>query len=226
MRIFSGSVTPRRNRPGRSTNSSVKNIVVFASGSGTNFQAIIDAVESGEIDARITGLVAGGERIGAVRRAEKAGIPFRVITTSDIPDGKTFADELLHQLKQWRPDLIVLAGYLKQIPADVIKAYPSGIVNIHPSLLPKFGGKGFYGILVHRAVLEADEKESGCTVHLVDEEYDRGPILAQQRVPVLPDDTPESLAERIRREEHKLYPRVIQQLLTRTNTRNLGSSTS
>lgn len=188
----------------------MKNIVVFASGSGTNFQSIIDAVQRGELSARISGLIANKAGIGAIERAEKHDIPVTVINPEDPGSDEGFEKDLLKQLEAWNTDLIVLAGYLKKIPASVINRYSNRILNIHPSLLPKYGGKGFYGSNVHEAVLAAGETESGCTVHIVTEEFDEGPVLAQTKVPVLKGDTPEDLAKRILKEEHKLYPETIQ----------------
>lgn len=189
-------------------------ISVFASGSGSNFQSIINAVERKEIDAEICGLVTNKEDIKAIERAEKAGIPVAVIKPADYPDSDSFSDSLLKQLKQWNPSLIVLAGYLALIPQPVIAAYENRIINIHPSLLPKYGGPGYYGRHVHQAVLDAGETRSGCSVHYVTGQYDEGEVIRQTEVPVLPGDTPETLAERILSEEHKLLPDVINQLLT------------
>jgi len=191
----------------------LKNIVVFASGSGTNFQSVIDAVEAGAIDARITGLLASRDGIGAIRRAEHHDIPFRVLHPAFFTEHPEYETTLLRILDEWSPDLIVLAGYMIKIPDSVIHRYAHRIINIHPSLLPKYGGKGYYGIRVHRAVIENDEKESGCTVHEVNEAYDQGPILGQIRVEVRADDTPESLAQRVLAEEHKLLPGVIADLI-------------
>jgi len=193
----------------------VKNIVVFASGSGSNFQAIIDAVEANSIDARITGLITNNSNIQAIDRASNAGIPSRVILPSQYSDSTAFGLAILDVLEEWKPDLIVLAGYMIKVPTNVTRRYRGRIINIHPALLPKYGGKGYYGERVHRAVLEAGEQESGCTVHYVDEDYDRGPIIDQKKVPVLPGDTPQTLAERVLHEEHQLLPQVIQQLLSK-----------
>lgn len=191
----------------------MKNIVVFASGSGTNFQAIIDAVVDGRITGKITGLIASKDKIGAIEKAKKASVPYHVINPSYCTGKNEFANKILDCLRAWQPDLIVLAGYMIKIPAEVVKTYEGRIINIHPSLLPKYGGKGYYGMIVHKAVLEAGETESGCTVHFVDDEYDRGDVIAQRKVPVFPYDTPETLSSRILTEEHKLLPEVIRKLL-------------
>jgi len=189
------------------------NIVVLASGSGSNFQAILNAIEQGTIDAQVVRLIASRAGIGAIEKAKLAGIDTQIISKSAFESSDAFTDALLSELQLLEPRLIVLAGYLVQIPVEVIKAFPNRIVNIHPSLLPEFGGKGCYGIKVHEAVLKSGKTESGCTVHLVSENYDEGPILAQSLIRVEPNDTPESLAQRVLSEEHKLLPRTIQTLL-------------
>lgn len=189
-------------------------IVFFASGSGTNFQSVIDAIDSGELDAEITGLLTNNPKAGAIKRAENHSIPVRVINRENTTD---YTKDLLNALADFSPDLVVLAGYMKKIPDEVIDRYSGKIINIHPSLLPKYGGKGFYGIHVHRAVIESGERLSGCTVHYVDEIYDNGSIIARQTVSVEPDDTPDSLAHKILKEEHKLLPGTIKKLLTKTS---------
>jgi len=189
----------------------VHNLVFFASGSGTNFQSVIDAVDAGRIKADITGLITDRDDIGVIQRAASHNIPVSVVPSSETPE---FPRELLQQLSRFSPDLIVLAGYLKKIPDAVIERYRGKIINIHPSLLPKYGGKGYYGMRVHRAVIENGDSVSGCTVHYVDEKYDNGSIIKQKVVPVTPDDTPESLARKVLRVEHKLLPETIKELLT------------
>lgn len=191
----------------------MKNIVVFASGSGSNFQAIIEATKSGIIQARIAGLVSNKDGIGALEKAEAYEIPSVVINPDEFISTAQYADSLIEQLEFWDTDLIALAGYLRKIPAEVIQRFPNRILNIHPSLLPKYGGQGFYGMKVHRAVLNNGEEKSGCTVHIVTEIYDDGPILGQESVVVSVNDTPEDLARKVLEQEHKLYPRIIQQHL-------------
>ena len=188
------------------------NLVFFASGSGTNFQSVIDAINSGRLQARISGLIADRPEAGALERAELHGIPTHIIDLKKPDTGK----HLLHLLSGLEPDLIVLAGYLKKIPDSIIEKYRGKIINIHPSLLPKYGGKGFYGMRVHQAVIENGEKASGCTVHFVDEIYDNGSVIEQVKVSVDKNESPDSLAKKILREEHKLLPRTIKKLLTQT----------
>jgi len=188
-------------------------IAVFASGGGTNFQALIDEINRGNLNATIAGLISSRPEAGAITRANAHGIPVKVINRADYSSEHAFGEELNRILKNWDPALIVLAGYMLKVPANVIDAYPGRIINIHPALLPKFGGKGLYGLRVHRAVLEAGETESGCSVHIVTKNYDEGPVIGQVTVPVEPGDTPEELAERILIEEHKLLPGVTGMLL-------------
>lgn len=188
------------------------NIVVFASGSGTNFQAIIDAVESGQINGRIAGLITNKKGIQAIDRAQQHQIEHQYIAPSDFSSYPNYVGALLNQLSEWDTQLIALAGYMIKVPSEIIDKYKNRIVNIHPSLLPKYGGKGFYGMNVHRAVIDNEETTSGCTAHIVTEEYDQGPILGQREVPVKKSDDPESLAQRILKEEHKLFPEVIANL--------------
>lgn len=191
----------------------MKNIVVFASGSGSNFQSIIDNCENGSIPARITGLLTNKNDIKALDRAAKHNIPTCVLQKSDFATSEDYECALLQQLKEWNPTLIALAGYLQKIPDSVVQAYPDRILNIHPSLLPKFGGKGFYGMHVHQAVVESGDPETGCTVHLVNEVYDEGEVLGQVVVDVFANDTPEEVAARVLKEEHRLYPLIIEKHL-------------
>lgn len=173
-------------------------------------QAVIDEIEGERIKAEIAGLITNKQNIKAADRAKKYDIPVCVITETD---DKTYALKLEEQLSEWQPDLIVLAGFLKKIPDSIIRKYENKIINIHPALLPKFGGKGFYGLNVHKAVLESGDKETGCTVHYVNEEYDKGPIISQAKVKVHPSDTPEVLAKRVLKAEHELLPSVIKKLI-------------
>lgn len=188
-------------------------IAVFISGRGTGLQALIDATRSGKLSAQIVLVVSSNPEAYGLERAKNENIPTLVHVTRlfDTPDQA--ADSLLGELRAREVDYLALAGYLKMMPPSVLRAYPGRVVNIHPALLPKYGGKGFYGHHVHEAVIAAHDKESGATVHLVDEIYDHGRILEQVRVPVLPDDTPDTLAARILVEEHKLYPMALEKLI-------------
>jgi phosphoribosylglycinamide formyltransferase-1 len=188
-------------------------VAVFLSGSGSNLQALIDASKAGILDARIALVVSNRSDAYGLERAAKADIPTLVYKLKNYASPEEAADSLLSTLRDHKIQYVALAGYLKLLPSNVVREYSGRLVNVHPALLPKYGGKGMYGHHVHEAVLASGDKESGVTIHLVDEIYDHGRILEQARVPVLPDDTPDSLAERVLRQEHKLYPRVLNKLI-------------
>ncbi|HEX7049806.1 MAG TPA: phosphoribosylglycinamide formyltransferase [Longimicrobiales bacterium] len=188
------------------------NIAVFASGGGTNFQALLDhfsGVAAGV--ARVALVVSDRADAGALARAREAGIETRVVPVTAREAGDV-AREMLAALESAAIDLVALAGYTRLVPAAVVQAFRGRMVNIHPSLLPAFGGRGMYGARVHRAVIEAGCRVSGATVHFVDERYDTGPILFQWPVPVRPEDTPEVLAARVLRVEHRIYPVAVEAL--------------
>jgi formyltetrahydrofolate-dependent phosphoribosylglycinamide formyltransferase len=177
-------------------------IAVAVSGHGSNLEALLSALEPGGA-ARVVLVLSNRPDAGALGRARAHGVPAEVLADSGDPV------EWLRRLEQHRVDLVVLAGYLRLVPAEVIERYRDRVVNVHPALLPAFGGAGMYGRRVHEAVLASGARESGATVHLVDEVYDRGPVLAQARVPVLPGDTPDRLAARVLAVEHRLLPAVV-----------------
>lgn len=185
------------------------NIAVFASGRGSNFQAILSAIQGGRLPASISLVLSNNSSAGALEIARAHGIPAVHRSLRQFPTQEAFDDDLLALLRQHRVDLIALAGYMKQLSHRFVAQYRNRIVNVHPALLPSFGGPGMYGIHVHEAVIRSGAKVSGVTVHIVDEQYDHGLILAQETVPVLPEDTPESLAARVLILEHDLYPRVL-----------------
>jgi phosphoribosylglycinamide formyltransferase 1 len=185
------------------------NVAVFASGGGTNFQALLDHQERQTL-WRVALLIVNREA-GAAARAEAADVPVRLIATRDRDEGEV-ASEMLGALDEHGIDVILLAGYLRRIPTEVVARYRGRILNIHPALLPDFGGAGMYGMNVHRAVVASEAEASGATVHFVDEEYDDGAILGQWSVERLPGDTAEALAARVLRVEHELYPRAVDHL--------------
>jgi phosphoribosylglycinamide formyltransferase-1 len=192
---------------------SMLNIAVFGSGRGSNFQAILAAVESGAIsDTRIVCVISNNSSAGILETARQHSLPAYHLCQSQYPTQEGFVESILDVLDRHEVNLIVLAGYMKLLPLALVKRFRHRIVNIHPALLPKFGGKGMYGHHVHEAVLAAGERESGATVHLVDEVYDHGAILLQEKVPLSPGDTAETLAERVLAVEHKLYPEVIRRI--------------
>lgn len=188
-------------------------VAVFISGSGTGLQAFIDAVKAGILKAEIAFVVSSRRDAYGLERAVKAGIDTFVFKLKKYDSPEAAGKDLLEKLREHGIDYIALAGYLKLLPVELVRAFRNRIVNIHPALLPKYGGKGMYGHFVHEAVLASGDKESGCTVHLVDEIYDHGKVLEQSKVPINPGDTPDTLAARIQAEEHRFYPRVLEKLI-------------
>jgi len=185
------------------------NIVAFASGSGSNFKSIHQKIKMGEINAEIRLLVSNNPKAGVLAYANTEGIPIFIHNKTRFPGNAEYTDSLFNELKKVNANLLVLAGFMKKIPDEIVTHFERRIINIHPSLLPKFSGKGFFGMNVHRAVIEMKEKESGASVHFVNKIYDDGPIVAQSIIKVKVDDSPEDLAARILVEEHKLYPEVV-----------------
>ena len=181
-------------------------IAVFASGGGTNLQSLIDACKSGRLKGKIAVVISNNSKSYALVRASNENIPGCHISAKTHSEKNKFAASMLEILRENGVNLIVLAGYMKLLPSEVIKQYRNRIINVHPALLPKYGGKGMYGVNVHQAVLEAGDKISGATVHLVDEVYDHGAILIQRTIPVMPDDTPKSLGARVLEAEHRILP--------------------
>ena len=184
-------------------------LAFFASGGGSNVQAILNAIDAHQLGAEPVVLITDRHGCGALARASDRNMSTAVLPPEDYADEAAFGDALLAILHQHEADTIALAGYLKKIPYSVVRAFKNRILNVHPSLLPAFGGPGFYGRRVHQAVLDAGCRVSGATVHLVDAEYDTGPILLQDCVPVEETDTPESLAARVLSVEHSLFPRAL-----------------
>ena len=191
-------------------------VLVLVSGGGTNLQAIIDAVAAGTVqNTELVGVISNNPGVFALERAKKAGIPAEVVSPKDYPDRAAFHKAFLTAVDAYRPDLIVLAGFLVVIPPEMIEKYERRIINIHPSLIPSFCGTGYYGLKVHEAALARGVKVSGATVHFVDSGTDTGPILLQKAVEVRPDDTPQTLQRRIMEEaEWKLLPQAINDIAT------------
>ncbi len=184
-------------------------LAVFISGGGTNLQSLIDVCDKGSFKAEIKAVISNNSKAYGLERARKAGIETFHVSKVVYPDNADYITALKQILNDHEIDLIVLAGYMKMIPGEILKLYYGKVINIHPALLPKYGGKGMYGSNVHRAVLEAGEKYSGATVHVVDEKYDNGPILIQRRVPVMANDTIETLAARVLEIEHRILPQAV-----------------
>ncbi len=184
---------------------------VCVSGGGTNLQAIMDALKDGRItNTELVGVFSNNPNAYALTRAQNGGIPCKALSPRDFPQRKEFEDAFLATIREWDPDLIVLAGFLVIIPEEMIRIYRGRIINIHPSLIPSFCGTGFYGLKVHEEALKRGVKVTGATVHFVDEGTDTGRIIAQKAVEVLPGDTPEVLQKRVMEQaEWILLPKAI-----------------
>ena len=191
------------------------NLAVFASGRGSNLGVLAQRVADGRLPARIAVVLSNNSDSdsGALAIARRHRIPAVHLSGVTHPDADAFRDAMLGHLESHRIGLIVLAGFMKLIPAQVVARYPRRIVNIHPAPLPRFGGRAMYGLVPHRAVLAAALRESAVCVHYVTAEYDQGPLIASRPVPVRPDDTPETLQRRAAAAEHDLYWRVIAELI-------------
>lgn len=185
-----------------------KNLAVFASGSGSNAENIARYF-SNHPEIKVSAIFTNNKNAYVIERAKSLGIPFYIF------DRKTFyeSDEILNNLKRHDIDLIVLAGFLWLVPSNLLQNYPGQIVNIHPALLPKYGGKGMYGSRVHQAVIDAGELQSGITIHYVNDRYDEGRVIFQTACDIVPGDTPESVAEKVHKLEYRHYPKVIEDLL-------------
>lgn len=184
-------------------------IGVLISGSGTNLQALIDNVEKGMINGEIAVVISDKKGAFGIERAKKHGIEAIEIDKKEFDDKNVFMKAIINELEKYQVELVVLAGFLSILSEDFIEKFRNRIINIHPSLIPSFCGKGFYGLRVHKAALDYGVKVSGATVHFVDEGADTGPIILQEAVKVEEDDTPESLAARILEVEHKLLPEAV-----------------
>lgn len=189
------------------------NIAVFASHGGSDLQAIIDGCKNDMIDANVSVVISNNGNSMALQRANNENIPSYHLSTKIIDSEEMLASKILNVLSKYNIDMIFLAGYMKMLHISILEKYNNRIFNIHPALLPKFGGKGMYGINVHTAVIEARETETGVTIHRVDTEYDNGEIIAQKTVPVLANDTPEILASRVLEREHEFLVEVISDIV-------------
>jgi phosphoribosylglycinamide formyltransferase 1 len=183
-------------------------LAVLLSGSGTTLQNIIDHIDRGELDATVTCVISSRHEVYGLERARNHGIPAVTVAFKDHGDSATFNQAIWDEIRKHNVDLVVLAGFMSLL--EVPEEFHNRIMNVHPALVPAFCGKGMYGHHVHEAVLDYGAKVSGATVHFVDQHYDNGPIILQEAVPVLPDDTPDTLADRVQAKERELYPRAIQ----------------
>ena len=187
-------------------------IAVFASGRGSNFESILKKEKEGYLSSKITLLITNKPDAGAISIADANNIAIRVISPKNYEDQKLFNDAILNELIQFDIDFIVLAGYLKLIGEQIVDRYENKILNIHPALLPSFGGEGMYGHHVHQAVFESGAKVSGATVHLVNKEYDRGPIVIQRCTSIEDIESPDEIAKRVLEIEHEIYPQAVKYL--------------
>ncbi len=187
---------------------------VLASHGGSNLQALIDSTKSGALDAQVTVVISNNSDSLALDRARKEAIPALHLSRNTHPDSGQLDQAILQALKEHEVNLVVLAGYMRPLGSGVLDAYRRRILNIHPALLPNHGGHGMYGMRVHESVIQSGDRMTGVTVHLVDEGYDQGPIVAQTQVPVLEDDTAETLAQRVLETEHRFYSEVLQRVRT------------
>ncbi|MCH7960256.1 MAG: phosphoribosylglycinamide formyltransferase [Candidatus Hydrogenedentes bacterium] len=183
-------------------------LAVLLSGSGSTFQNFLECIEHGTLDAEVVCVVASRTDAFGLERARKAGVPALVVARKSFSDTVTFSDAVWNEIGPFEPDLVALAGFMCLL--HVPEAYTNRMMNVHPALIPAFCGKGMYGHRVHEAVLKSGVDTTGATVHFVDNEYDHGPIILQEEVPVHEGDTAESLAARVQAVERELYPRVVQ----------------
>ncbi len=191
----------------------MKRLGILASHRGTNFQAIVDACHDGRLQADVVVAISNNSRSIALQRARQAGIDTAHLSNITHTNPDHLDQAILEQLLRHGVDLVITAGYMKQLGPKTLLRYAGRLLNIHPSLLPKYGGKGMYGKHVHQAVIDADDTETGITIHWVEGDYDTGPIIAQHTIPVLENDTPESLSERILTIEHELLITTLSGLL-------------
>ena len=182
---------------------------LLASQRGTNLQAIVDACKSGRLAAEPVVVISNNSGSGAVQRAKREGIPFHHLSGKTHPSAEALDAAIEETLEKYGVELVILVGYMKKLGPKTLSRFAGRVINTHPALLPKFGGQGMYGARVHQAVLAAGEKETGVSIHVVDQDYDTGPVIAQCRVPVEPGDTPDSLAERVVAREHEFLVETI-----------------
>lgn len=191
--------------------SEVLSIAVFASGRGSNFQAILRAIETGKLhNISIAAVISNNSDAPVLTIAREHNIPAYHLSQRQFLTEKEFDDAVFAVLDRHGVDFIVLAGYMKKLSTSVVQRFRNRILNIHPALLPKYGGEGMYGMRVHEAVINSGDKISGVSVHIVDEEYDHGPIVKQRTVPVESNETPDTLAMKVHAIEHQLYPEALQ----------------
>lgn len=193
--------------------SELKRLGFLASGRGSNLQAIIDACEKNELDATPVLVISNNPNAQALQRGADHGLATVYLSRQTHPDAHELDREMSRTFRKHDVDLVILAGYMKKIGPELLAAYPSRVINIHPSLLPRYGGQGMYGMYIHEAVIAAGDEETGVTIHLVNDEYDRGKILAQCPVRVEPGDDAATLASRVLEVEHRFYVEVLEKII-------------
>lgn len=181
--------------------------LILISGSGSTMENLLIRAQEGSCLIEPVGVIASKDGVPGIAKAQSYGVPVQVVNRTDYIDSRAFSRQVFKLANAVKPDVVLLAGFLSYL--HLPERYKGKVLNIHPSLLPRFGGKGMYGLRVHQAVLKAGEKETGCTVHYVDEVYDRGPVILQRKVPVQPNDTPETLQARVMEAEREAYPEAI-----------------
>ncbi|MCC6465730.1 MAG: phosphoribosylglycinamide formyltransferase [Planctomycetes bacterium] len=181
--------------------------VVLISGSGTTMENLLQRAQEGTCQLEVRGVLASKTGIAGITRAQKYGVPVQVVNRKDFTDAQAFSRQVFKLVSAVKPDVVLMAGFLSYV--HIPERFKGRVMNIHPSLLPKFGGKGMYGLKVHEAVLKAGEKETGCSVHYVDDQYDHGPVILQKKVPVLAGDTAETLQARVQEAEREAYPDAV-----------------
>jgi phosphoribosylglycinamide formyltransferase 1 len=185
------------------------NAAIFASGEGTNAENLITYFKN-DPRIKIKLVITNRDDAGVIQKAEAHKKTVQIISKEAL---NNYTDQIIEFLRTEKIDLIILAGFLLKIPEKLVKAFPDKIVNIHPALLPNYGGKGMYGIKVHEAVIANKDKESGISIHFVNEEYDKGAVILQEKCAVMPDDTPETLAQKVHKLEYEYFPKAIEKLL-------------
>ena len=191
------------------------NMAVFASGSGSNFINLFNKITNNNLSGKIVLLVSNNPNSGAVKFAKNSDISVKIINKFRYKNKTTINKEYKSSLKENKIDLILLAGFMKKIPVDLVNIYKDKILNIHPSLLPNYGGKGFYGINVHNAVFNSKDRFSGATVHYVNEKYDKGPVLIQEKVDVRNCNSPGEIAKKVLEVEHRIFPKALKKYLNK-----------
>ena len=197
---------------------SKKRLVVLACGTGSLFLSIVQACEKELLPAEVVGLISCNSQALVLKKAEQQKIKSHVLELKKFSDFSDWDKALCSLLKETKPNLILLAGFLKKIGPQVLSEFKNRIINIHPSLLPRYGGEGMYGLNVHQAVIKNGDKKTGISIHLVGEDYDTGPLLAQTEIAVSPEDTPETLQEKVKKEEQTFYVSVLQKILKKEIT--------